>query len=511
MKIVIFFAPAFMGFGKAFMKEIQKREPKAEFIGIALTRRTYLDLKKDKTCKFKILECLETREREWLNGRYNPEELKSFESEFGPKVINDILILDRHVGAGMITGAVPMDTALSRAARDHYVMRAYMTNMIRYFVNLYDEEKPDAVFLYVVAGAPMGAAAWIAKAKDIPDYYLLHTRVDDRYVIDTSIKGHLDPIWSRFFDGARPRPEFYAMAESWLDEFRARDKKPDYYSHNQTEIMRRFSIFKTFKDMGIAAMRAVYYGVFPDQKQLRAENGFYKISRTLSTALRAPKMAGAKLYDDYDALKDREFIYFPLHVDPEASTMHLAPDFTNQAAVIEALAKRRPLHLNILVKEHPYMVGLRPQGLYDAIRRLPGVYLINPAVASQDMIKRCKMVFTITGTVAWEAIALKKPVAMLGDFPFTPFATEVGRGVKLAGFDTLADDILEALSMPAVEDEELLRFLGLLYEESFSLSSAFFWGKTNPEIVRQNIHSVENMAEHFLSRVAESDQFSRAA
>src|SRR5690606_19263261 len=118
-----------------------------------------------------------------------------------------------------------------------------------------------------------------------------------------------------------------------------------------------------------------------------------------------------------EALENRDFIYYPLHVDPEASTMHLAPDFTNQLAVIESLAKRKKLSMDLVVKEHPNMIGRRPKGFYEAITALPGVYLAHPDIPSLRLIKCARLVVTITGTVAWEAMVLKKPAMAFGNFP----------------------------------------------------------------------------------------------
>ncbi len=249
----------------------------------------------------------------------------------------------------------------------------------------------------------------------------------------------------------------------------------------------------------------MYYFVLPEHKQLRAENGFFRFKESFMVPWRSLKMTKDSSYDNYEALKDSEFIYFTLHVDPEASTMHLSPEFTDQVAVIELLAKRRPLHMNIMVKEHPNMIGRRPPGFYEAIRRLPGVYLINPAIASRELVKRAKLVFTITGTVAWEAIVLQKPAVMLGHFPFLPFATKVGKGLRLAKVDTLADDIQEGLKLKPVPDEELQRFLSLLFEQSFSLSSQLFWGEVSDEIVVQNITMVQDMAAQFMKRHEEHE------
>lgn len=511
MRVVILFAPGFQAFGKAFMKKLQEKNPVVEIIGLAATRRTYRALKKDKTCNFLALECLESREKEWLAQPYKAEELKGYEEKFDPRVAGNILILDRLVGSGFVSCALPIETELTRLCRKPDILRAYMTGTFRYYDEIIQQYKPDAAFLYAIAGAQGGAIAWIFHERGIPVFKLQHTRVENRFMVDTSMTGLLDPLWQRFFKGETGTQASQERAAQWLSNFRENDVKPDYFVNNQHRMKTLLSPKKIIKSVAVSTLRSFYYLVFPKHKQLRSEDGFFKIRESIMVPLRSWRMAKESAYDRYDDLKSSDFIYFTLHVDPEASTMHLAPDFTDQLQVIEALAKRRPLHMNILVKEHPNMIGRRPRGFYNSIRKLPGVYLIHPSVPSIDLIRRAKLVFTITGTVAWESIVSGTPAAMLGDFPFLPFATTAAKGAKLARFHTLARDIREALAIPRVPDQDIVRLLSLLFDESFSLSSNLFWGEIDDAAVLSHISAVDTMAAQFLKRYAEHAMPSAAA
>lgn len=511
MRVIVLFAPGFLAFGKAFIKILQERNPAVEIIGLASTRKTYKALKKDKTCNFAFLDCLESREKEWLKMPYDQSLLKSYEDRLGAHAIGNILILDRLAGSGLVSCARPIETELTRAARKAGTLRAYMTGMLDYFDTLIEQQKPDAAFLYAIAGCGAGAILHLMQHKNLPVLKLQHTRIEDRYMVDTSMTGLLDPLWSRFFAGAVGSKSAQARAQAWIDEFRSQDKRPDYFVYNTQRLKKLFSPPAIAKNAVLALFRALYYCAFPGQKQLRAEDGFFRFRESLMVPFRSIRMTRESAYSDYEALRNSDFIYFPLHVDPEASTMQLAPDFTDQPAVIEMLAKRRPLHMNILVKEHPNMIGRRPPGFYERITRLPGVYLINPGVASPALIRQAKLVFTITGTAAWEAIVLGVPAAMLGHFPFLPFATGMGKGLKIAQIHTLADDIRAAMELPPVPDDELARLLALLFDESFSVSSQLFWGEVGDHVVAANIDMVRHMAEQFLKRYRDYDMLAHAA
>jgi hypothetical protein len=131
------------------------------------------------------------------------------------------------------------------------------------------------------------------------------------------------------------------------------------------------------------------------------------------------KVAGSGVkHWSIDEIK-RPFVYFPLHLEPEASTLVWAPYFKHQDVVIEWIAKSLPAGVDLVLKENPKMWGDREHRFYRNAARLPGVKWIEPKTASQDLVMRSQAVVTITGTVAIEAMALGKPVAVLGHPPYS--------------------------------------------------------------------------------------------
>ena len=107
----------------------------------------------------------------------------------------------------------------------------------------------------------------------------------------------------------------------------------------------------------------------------------------------------------------KSFIYFPLHLEPERSTLISAPLFTNQIEVITNIAKSLPNGYNLYVKEHPVMSirGWHSIFYYKQIMSLPNVILIHPSVKSEYIIKRSSLVISISSTSALEAGYYNKP------------------------------------------------------------------------------------------------------
>lgn len=107
-------------------------------------------------------------------------------------------------------------------------------------------------------------------------------------------------------------------------------------------------------------------------------------------------------------------VFYPIHFQPEASTLVGGIFYANQIALIEAIAKSLPLGYTLVLKEHPAGRGTRPAWQYRYFSHYPNVMFCD--APSKEIVRACDAVVTITGTIAIEAMALDKPVIMFGDW-----------------------------------------------------------------------------------------------
>ncbi len=112
------------------------------------------------------------------------------------------------------------------------------------------------------------------------------------------------------------------------------------------------------------------------------------------------------------------FVLFPLHRQPEASVDAAAPKWQNQVETVRQLALELPFGVRLYVKEHFSALGERPMGVLRAIKRIPGVRLIDPRVDTYHLIKQAAMVVTIAGTASLEARILGTPAVTLAPIFF---------------------------------------------------------------------------------------------
>ena len=120
-----------------------------------------------------------------------------------------------------------------------------------------------------------------------------------------------------------------------------------------------------------------------------------------------------KYYNKADLSK--KFVYYPLHLQPEASTIVCAQKYEKQLFFLDNLAKSVPADTLIYAKEHYSFLGSRDNGFYEELKKYPNIVLIDPWEDSFALIKNCQCVATLTGTAGQEAMLLRRPVIMGGD------------------------------------------------------------------------------------------------
>ena len=108
----------------------------------------------------------------------------------------------------------------------------------------------------------------------------------------------------------------------------------------------------------------------------------------------------------------RKSVFFAMHFQPEQSTLVGGIMHANQVALVEVIAKSLPLGYTLVLKEHPAGRGSRPAWQYRHMASFPNVQFSD--LPSKEIAACSDAVITITGTIAIEAMALDKPVVMLG-------------------------------------------------------------------------------------------------
>ncbi|MDR0606700.1 MAG: hypothetical protein LBG80_20715 [Bacteroidales bacterium] len=145
-----------------------------------------------------------------------------------------------------------------------------------------------------------------------------------------------------------------------------------------------------------------------------------------------------------------KYIYFPLHNQPELSTLPLGDVYVDQLYAIECIARIIPNEWKIYVKENPLQAagGLRIidssfiwrdwSFFFKRMQRNPQIVLVRENIDTNRLIEKSEFIATITGTAGWESILAGKSVLYFGNAWYGSFS-----GCTRFTSEITVDEILE--------------------------------------------------------------------
>ena len=163
---------------------------------------------------------------------------------------------------------------------------------------------------------------------------------------------------------------------------------------------------------------------------------------------------GSRRYVRELNLPEEPYVFFPLHLIPEAMLLAVNPGWMDQLAVVRLLSASIPAGYRLVVKDHPLAGGSHEPGFYDAIRRLENVVLLPEHIDSRKIVAGADLIVTIGGTVGFEATLLGKPAMVLGDSFYSVMDTLLRPPARLNDMPYVLKDILCNGAHPAPEEME---------------------------------------------------------
>lgn len=117
----------------------------------------------------------------------------------------------------------------------------------------------------------------------------------------------------------------------------------------------------------------------------------------------------------------KEFVYVPLHYEPERTSNPDGGDFYNAYDMIMSLRSLLPRHIFIVLKEHYSQFTNKLHGyrgrsplFYKSIKTLENVVFVDMSIPSRTLIESSVFVATQTGTAALEAALMQKKSLVFG-------------------------------------------------------------------------------------------------
>ena len=390
-----------------------------------------------------------------------------------------LVVADRNIGRVFVNGGRILHTQFSRIA-DHQHISRQVGGYLDFFQARLEAFRPDLVFLPVSAALHSLVLVRVCQWMQIPFFTLRHTRVLDRHIITVNDATERFHAVERRFQDLLAQPQKATPnveAERYYNSFQSSvGEKPGYtLSLSRAQLtMREKSPIRFWGGIGLRLAQMAYRWATSRDASKRPVRSSNPLEEWW---LETRRIVGVRYshesYAEPSRIGDEPYVYYPLHMNPEASTMVRAPNFTNQLAIVEVLAKNIPMTHKLYVKEHPAMLGRRPSGFHEAIREYPNVRLLSSAENSLELSRHAALVVVITGTAGWEAIMLGKAVLMFGD----AYYTALGASERCADLGDLGHQIRRLLDTQPNRSnrQRVLLFLSALLECSFPLPTEVLW------------------------------------
>jgi len=174
-------------------------------------------------------------------------------------------------------------------------------------------------------------------------------------------------------------------------------------------------------------------------------------------------------------IKQQEFsyIYFPLHFQPELTSMPIGDGFVNQIKAIKILSDSVDEQTVILVKEHPSTFSTKTtinrkfknEFMYDWLAKIPKVKIISIDEDVDHLLENSNAVATINGNIASEALVSKKPVLLFAD----NFLFNAPGMFRVSDATSIKNALLEIQTL-TLSDEKVDAFLENLCKYTWCIS-----------------------------------------
>lgn len=204
--------------------------------------------------------------------------------------------------------------------------------------------------------------------------------------------------------------------------------------------------------------------------------------------------------EPYSILSNKNFVVYTLHKQPEASVDIVGRYYDNQYTNIQNIWRILPDDWYLVVKEHTNAIGDRSLKFFKKIKKLRNVILLDETANSHRLIADSKAIFSVSGSIAYEAALSGKPA-----FLFAPIFFDSLRNCHNISLQTLReinniDELLEKWSK-ALESkmsvEEFSKYL-LTYSAKGLISDPL----TDPKCMEED--NLKSVSKAFIKLIDES-------
>lgn len=471
MKICLILQRRFVYIGHLLATHLKERYGLSDFCAYVYRRQGYNYLVSQKDIFYSAIVLDEDAHELFKQERLDLKYIQYLEKEYGIPNLWPYIEVDRIIRFHQLVREYPYNSS----PYSHEDMMKMVQARARKIIEMLHKERPDCIVTSVIGGLGSLLLYHIAKKMGIPTHFISVARVGTRYVLseDYARFTSVEKIFDDYKNSGKDSKMFYE-AKHMIEEFRGKPKTYDktlQFYLNRTHWFRQmdFLLPAKIKRYSIWLWRVlINYFFAHDKKDYSYVNPFGKIKDQIQRKFRN-FLSAFYSYDTVDFSED--YGYFPLHLEPEITTLLYAPFYTDQLHLAKQIARSLPFHYKLYVKEQPAMAEYRPRKFYKELKKVPNIKLIDPKVSSFDLIKHSKIITTITGTSGWEGLFFGKPAVTFGEV----FYNKLSMVKRCDSIEKLPYIIQDQLENFHYNEKDFINFLGVILEESIDVDLARLW------------------------------------
>lgn len=312
---------------------------------------------------------------------------------------------------------------------DYKTIREIFFIFLRYWNNYIIENDINLLVYNIIPHVPIEYIAYIVcKCRGIPTIIQgvipLITQKKTNYILQPDVGIYDNHLESRYKDLVESRreiklPEFMEGYFAQYNESVTVSNRGVVVYNNNNSVLDNAKAYR--KRINIYLKRK-------DYKVLK-NKAYYLLKTRIEKNIFLNRVAAMEEPPDLE----RQYYFFALHSQPEASTLPSAGIYRDQLLAIRMISKFLPDNVFLYVKEHPSywkrkgalesIYESRNLNFYDEIRSLRNVKLILHDYPTSQLLEKSKAVVTIRGSIGFESLFKGKPVIVFGGLFYECYPT----------------------------------------------------------------------------------------
>ena len=287
----------------------------------------------------------------------------------------------------------------------YHQRKRYYENDLRCMLWILEQHKIDLVVFYTIPHISFDYALYgVCKAKGIPmvmGYFsvMVPHRAATVYFL-SEIQDHMPQL-----QGFKPQ----GLAEEQIHLPERMQSYYDHYARDKSQV-KSFIFYSDYANYKTSKLQRVTNLVL---SKFRQRSFFRTVRRKIVQHFNAKRL-GKYLSKYSSAGAEGKYIYYPLHYQPECTSLPMGGVYYDQLHVLRLLSKLLPDDVTVYVKPHPNRNLLTGESFYEEIRSLRNVKLVSSNANTYELIDNALAVVSLTGTAILESLIRGTPAMMFG-------------------------------------------------------------------------------------------------